>query len=177
MEIDLRTVAIKPVRQTFDHIARRFGDKPAAWIHTLASQRSDLQFELIDLRSHPLPFFDEALPLTWAPAKNAAAQAPDLEAARVGEDGPLPADEAVQAAELADHVQAGAQEQVEGVAEDDLRADGLDVARQHALDRTVSTDRHERWGFNHTTGEGQTTATSLAISGQQLEGHTTVAHA
>lgn len=53
----------------------RFGDKPAAWIHTLASQRSDLQFELIDLRSHPLPFFDEALPLTWAPAKNAAAQA------------------------------------------------------------------------------------------------------
>lgn len=53
----------------------RFGDKPAAWIHTLASQRSDLQFELIDLRDHPLPFFDEALPLTWAPAKNSAAQA------------------------------------------------------------------------------------------------------
>jgi NAD(P)H-dependent FMN reductase len=53
----------------------RFGDKPAAWIHTLARQRSDLQFELIDLRDHPLPFFDEALPLTWGPAKNAAAQA------------------------------------------------------------------------------------------------------
>ena len=30
MEIDLRTVAIKPVRHTFDHIARRFGDKPAS---------------------------------------------------------------------------------------------------------------------------------------------------
>jgi len=30
MEIDLRTVAIKPVRNTFDHIARRFGDKPAS---------------------------------------------------------------------------------------------------------------------------------------------------
>ena len=30
MEIDLRTVAIKPVRPTFDHIARRFGDKPAS---------------------------------------------------------------------------------------------------------------------------------------------------
>jgi len=53
----------------------RFGDKPAAWIHTLARQRSDLQFELIDLRDHPLPFFDEALPLTWAPAKHSAAQA------------------------------------------------------------------------------------------------------
>ncbi len=53
----------------------RFGDKPAAWMHTIASQRKDMQFELIDLRDHPLPFFDEALPLTWAPAKHAAAQA------------------------------------------------------------------------------------------------------
>jgi phenol hydroxylase P1 protein len=30
MQIDLRTVSIKPRRQTFDHIARRFGDKPAS---------------------------------------------------------------------------------------------------------------------------------------------------
>ena len=30
MQIDLRTVAIKPLRHTFDHIARRFGDKPAS---------------------------------------------------------------------------------------------------------------------------------------------------
>lgn len=30
MQIDLRTVAIKPQRQTFDHIARRFGDKAAS---------------------------------------------------------------------------------------------------------------------------------------------------
>lgn len=30
MQIDLRTVQIKPLRQTYDHIARRFGDKPAS---------------------------------------------------------------------------------------------------------------------------------------------------
>lgn len=30
MQIDLRTVSIKPLRHTFDHIARRFGDKPAS---------------------------------------------------------------------------------------------------------------------------------------------------
>ena len=30
MQIDLRTVTIKPLRQTFDHIVRRFGDKPAS---------------------------------------------------------------------------------------------------------------------------------------------------
>lgn len=30
MQIDLRTVSIKPLRNTFDHIAARFGDKPAS---------------------------------------------------------------------------------------------------------------------------------------------------
>ncbi|MFG1479656.1 hypothetical protein V5F53_13490 [Xanthobacter sp. V4C-4] len=30
MQIDLRTVAIQPLRNTFDHLARRFGDKPAS---------------------------------------------------------------------------------------------------------------------------------------------------
>jgi len=30
MQIDLRTVSIEPLRQTFDHLARRFGDKPAS---------------------------------------------------------------------------------------------------------------------------------------------------
>lgn len=30
MAIDLRTITIEPERQTFDHLARRFGDKPAS---------------------------------------------------------------------------------------------------------------------------------------------------
>ncbi len=30
MQIDLRTVSIKPLRNTFDHLAERFGDKPAS---------------------------------------------------------------------------------------------------------------------------------------------------
>lgn len=52
----------------------RFADKPARWIHKLAAQRTDLEAELIDLRDHPLPFFNEALPLAYAPAKNEAAK-------------------------------------------------------------------------------------------------------
>ncbi|EJL89865.1 putative flavoprotein [Polaromonas sp. CF318] len=52
----------------------RFGDKPAQWIHKLAQQRSDLTFELIDLRDHPMPFFAEAMSPAWAPVKNEAAQ-------------------------------------------------------------------------------------------------------
>jgi NAD(P)H-dependent FMN reductase len=52
----------------------RFGDKPAKWIHGLAEQRSDLRFELIDLRDHALPFFDEPASPAWAPVQNEAAR-------------------------------------------------------------------------------------------------------
>lgn len=52
----------------------RFGEKPAHWIHEIAKQRTDLAFELIDLRDHPLPFFNEPASPVWAPAKNVAAQ-------------------------------------------------------------------------------------------------------
>jgi NAD(P)H-dependent FMN reductase len=52
----------------------RFGEKPAHWIHDIAQKRTDLSFELIDLRDHPLPFFNEPLSPAWAPVKNEAAQ-------------------------------------------------------------------------------------------------------
>jgi NAD(P)H-dependent FMN reductase len=52
----------------------RFGDKPAAWIHAIAAKRDDLQFEMIDLRDHPLPFFNEPISPAWAPVKNEAAK-------------------------------------------------------------------------------------------------------
>lgn len=52
----------------------RFSEKPAHWIYEIARQRTDLAFELIDLRDHPLPFFDESMSLMYAPAKNDAAR-------------------------------------------------------------------------------------------------------
>jgi NAD(P)H-dependent FMN reductase len=52
----------------------RFGDKPAHWIHEIATRRSDLDVELIDLRDHPLPFFNEPMSPAWAPVKNEAAR-------------------------------------------------------------------------------------------------------
>ena len=36
----------------------RLSEVPAHWIHGLASQRPDLQVELVDIGHHPLPFFD-----------------------------------------------------------------------------------------------------------------------
>lgn len=36
----------------------RFCDKPAAWIHRELQKRDGIEATLIDLREHPLPFFD-----------------------------------------------------------------------------------------------------------------------
>jgi len=40
----------------------RFGEQPANWILEKAKGTEGIETELIDLRDHPLPFFDEAVP-------------------------------------------------------------------------------------------------------------------
>jgi NAD(P)H-dependent FMN reductase len=40
----------------------RNGEQVARWVYDIASQRTDAQFELVDLRDFPLPHLDEALP-------------------------------------------------------------------------------------------------------------------
>ena len=52
----------------------RFGDKPAQWIFERARARGDFNVELVDLRDHPLPFFDEPASPAWAPSKSEAAR-------------------------------------------------------------------------------------------------------
>jgi NAD(P)H-dependent FMN reductase len=52
----------------------RFADWPANWIRDIANQRIDLSVELIDLRDHPLPMFDEAMSPAWTPPTNPEAQ-------------------------------------------------------------------------------------------------------
>lgn len=51
----------------------RFADKPMAWIKDMMDARPDIEAEIVDLRDHPLPFFDETAPLSAKPAENAAA--------------------------------------------------------------------------------------------------------
>lgn len=53
--------------------ANRFADKPTEWIAGIARAHTDLDFEVVDLRDYPMPFFDEATSLAWAPAKNPVA--------------------------------------------------------------------------------------------------------
>ncbi|MDB5439888.1 MAG: putative reductase [Caulobacteraceae bacterium] len=50
--------------------ATRFADKPAQWIFDLASQREDLDVELVDLRDFDLPFFNEVASNAWVPTQD-----------------------------------------------------------------------------------------------------------
>jgi NAD(P)H-dependent FMN reductase len=48
----------------------RFADKPAQWILKQAQARGDMDVELVDLRDHALPFFDEMASNKWMPSQN-----------------------------------------------------------------------------------------------------------
>lgn len=52
----------------------RFGDKPAQWIYELAQQRDTAEFEIVDLRDYPLPFFEELKSPAWETPQNEVAQ-------------------------------------------------------------------------------------------------------
>lgn len=53
----------------------RFSEKAGAWIMEIARAREDLDFEIVDLRDYPMPFFDEPLSPVYTPPKNEAALA------------------------------------------------------------------------------------------------------
>lgn len=48
----------------------RIADKPTEWFYNIAKQRTDLDFEILDLRDYPMPFFDEVASNAWAPSQN-----------------------------------------------------------------------------------------------------------
>ncbi|MEI9899938.1 MAG: NAD(P)H-dependent oxidoreductase [Hyphomicrobium sp.] len=52
----------------------RFGDVPTLWIYDIARRRPDAEFEIVDLRDYPMPFFEEKLPLVYAPVENPVAK-------------------------------------------------------------------------------------------------------
>jgi NAD(P)H-dependent FMN reductase len=53
----------------------RNGGQIAQWVLDTASQRGDAEFELIDLRDHPLPHLDEPMPPMFGPSVHAHTRA------------------------------------------------------------------------------------------------------
>ncbi|WP_433593607.1 NADPH-dependent FMN reductase [Nocardia sp. CA-145437] len=48
----------------------RKGSQIARWVRDQASTRGDAEYDLIDLRDHPLPHFDEPVPPMFGPSAN-----------------------------------------------------------------------------------------------------------
>ena len=51
----------------------RFADVPTNWLFNIAKERNDADFEIVDLRDYPMPFFEEKVPLHVAPPQNEVA--------------------------------------------------------------------------------------------------------
>jgi NAD(P)H-dependent FMN reductase len=51
----------------------RFADIPTSWLFNIAKERNDADFEIVDLRDYPMPFFEERMPLHQAPPQNEVA--------------------------------------------------------------------------------------------------------
>ena len=98
-----------------------------------------------------------------------ARQGHDLKAARIGQDRPVPAHEAVQAAQAVNALGRGAQHQVIGVAQDDAGAGGLDLIDGESLDRGGGADRHEGGGLDFAPRQTHHAAPGLALSGLHLK--------
>ncbi len=72
-----------------------------------------------------------------------SAEAEDLEAAAVREDGAFPAHKAMQTAGRGDDVHAGSEVEMIGVAQDDFCAHVNQFFGRHGLDRGLGADWHE----------------------------------
>src|SRR5712691_8605233 len=94
----------------------------------------------------------------------------DLEAARVGEDRSGPAHEAVEPAQLRDQLRPRAQQQVVGVAEDDLRADVRQVVGSDRLHRARRPHRHELRRVDAAMGQLEHAAAGGAVLVGDREG-------
>ena len=51
----------------------RFGEVPTNWLFNIAKERNDADFEIVDLRDYPMPFFEEKVPLHVVPPQNEVA--------------------------------------------------------------------------------------------------------
>ena len=51
----------------------RFADIPTNWLFNIAKERNDADFEIVDLRNYPMPFFEEKMALAYAPTQNEVA--------------------------------------------------------------------------------------------------------
>ncbi|EHM49730.1 hypothetical protein HMPREF9080_02979 [Cardiobacterium valvarum F0432] len=132
-------------------------------LHLHGALRAEEDFAAVHRRAETCAFFGQLADFC---------QTEDLKTAGIGEDGFVPVHELVQTAVRGDDVFAGAQHEVEGVAEDDFRADGVQLFRREAFHGAEGADRHEdRRLHDLAVREGDGAATRVAILGDKCVMH------
>src|SRR5262245_39331104 len=71
----------------------------------------------------------------------------------------------------ADHVDAGPEQQMKRVAEDDLGAELLELLRSHRLHAAVSADRHERGRLDRAARKRNAPAPRGTIAAKEIKFH------
>lgn len=51
---------------------KRFADRPAQWIQRIGAERGDAEYEIVDLRDHPLPLFEASASPRFVPLTDEA---------------------------------------------------------------------------------------------------------
>ncbi len=98
------------------------------------------------------------------------AEAEDLEAAGVGEDGLMPCHELLHSAKLADGFDARAEIEMVGVVEQNLNVEFFEHVLRYAFDRGDGTDRHEDGSPDLSVRSEEAASPRRAASGFNLKG-------
>ena len=101
----------------------------------------------------------------------ARGEAEHLISPAVGEDRPVPADEAMQPPAPRDEPFAGPQVQVIRVAQDDLRAGVDQLSMRQRLDCPLCPNRHEDRRVDDSVSSVQPPAARRAVGGDEIEAH------
>src|SRR3970040_1611666 len=109
----------------------------------------------------------EVRPVLGDPA--ALREAEYLKAAAIGQDGPLPSDESMQAAPPSNELVAGTKIEMVGVAQDDLGSGLLHIPEQGSLDRTLRPHGHERRCVDDAPGRVALAEASTSVGTEQRE--------
>lgn len=95
-------------------------------------------------------------------------QAENLKSAGIRQDCLIPPHHGMQATKSLNNLSPIKDAQVVGIGENDLSPSGGDLVRQHTLDGSLGSHRHERRCFDRAVSRDEATAASPATAGQQL---------
>src|SRR4030095_209681 len=101
-----------------------------------------------------------------------AGEGEDLESAGVGEDGAVPSHKSMQPAEVFHHFHAGADEEVIGIAQDDLRSERFELIGRAAFAGGLRADGHEDGCLDRAVARDEASAPGLGrgVNGEEREG-------